>query len=150
MPHPHPYPCWSLRNPWHIHARYNCIGFQFCIWLAVRLRASRDTSCVCQRLCTADSWQAIGVLISQRSGLRWRTLQPPALQGAVQGACCPECGGEVWQAAVPGAVQVLCRFGGCCEGCSLSRTTAALSTKPFPFPKMQKKTIIFLHVTKKL
>ena len=33
-----------------------------------------------------DSWQAIGVLTSQRWGLRWRTFEPAAPQGAVQGA----------------------------------------------------------------
>ena len=30
-----------------------------------------------------ESWQTIRVLAFRRSGLRWRTCQPPALQGAV-------------------------------------------------------------------
>ena len=33
-----------------------------------------------------DSWQTIGVLTSQRWGLRWRTFEPAASQGAVRGA----------------------------------------------------------------
>ena len=61
-----------------------------------------------------DSWQAIGVLTSQRWGLRWRTFEPGCCAG-----CCPDCGGEVWQRCCAGCCP---DCGGevwqrCCAGC---------------------------------
>ena len=55
-----------------------------------------------------DSWQAIGVLTSQRWGLRWRTFQPAAPQGAVQDAvqtAVVKSGKGAVQGAVQGAEQ---------------------------------------------
>ena len=52
-----------------------------------------------------DSWQAIGVLTSQRCGLRWRTLEPAAPQGDLQVAV---------------QFRVLCRV--LCAGCCAFRS----------------------------
>ena len=61
-------------------------------------------------VCYPDSWQAIGALTSQRWGLRWRTFEPAAPQGSVQGAvgAVQISGGEVWQRCC--AVWVLFRL----------------------------------------
>ena len=64
---------------------------------------------------SADSWQAIGVLTSQRCGLRRRTCEPAAPQGAVQGAvqtAVAKSGKGAVQGAVQGAVHTaVARFG---------------------------------------
>ena len=57
-----------------------------------------------------DSWQAIGVLTSQRWGLRWRTFEPGCCAGCCAG-CCPDCGGEVSQRCCAGGCA------GCCAAC---------------------------------
>ena len=91
-----------------------------------------------------DSWQAIGVLTSQRWGLRWRTFEPAAPQGAVHGAvqtavaksgkgavqggvqgaeqgavqsAVAKSGKGAVQGAMQGAVQTAVAKSGCCPEC---------------------------------
>ena len=83
------------------------------MWL-MRLMPGSGSFCYLSSF-SPDSWQAIGVLTSQRWGLRRRTFEACCSTGCCAG-CCPDCGGEVWERCCAGCCAGCCaRFCGCCS-----------------------------------